>query len=220
METSLNFSAVIFDLDGTLLDTLSDIAAAGNSALERMGYPTHTVDAYRGFVGNGAKKLAWRILPEEKKNQDDYDQFVAVLLEEFAKELNKHVRPYGGIPEVLANFIDAGKKIAILSNKPHDYAVEAVKQYLPNIEFKAVYGGRKEVPLKPEPDAALAIAEEMGVDPHRTLFVGDTDVDIKTGVNAGMVSVGAAWGFRGESELVRAGANIVLDTPADLVSLL
>ncbi|HAS89918.1 MAG TPA: HAD family hydrolase [Desulfovibrio sp.] len=220
METSLNFSAVIFDLDGTLLDTLSDIAAAGNSALERMGYPSHKVDAYRKFVGNGARKLAWRVLPGENRNQDDYEKFVPVLLEEFAKELNKHVCPYGGIPEVLASFTEAGKKIAILSNKPHDYAVAAVKQYLPNIKFEAVYGGRKEFPLKPEPEAALAIAEKMGVAPHQTLFVGDTDVDIKTGVNAGMISVGAAWGFRGESELVHAGANIVLDTPADLVSLL
>ena len=220
MESSLDFSAVIFDLDGTLLDTLSDIAAAGNSALESAGLPTHPVDAYRKFVGDGAKKLAWRVLPEDKQNQEDYDQFVPVLLKKFEEELNKLVRPYAGIPEVLADFIAAGKKIAILSNKPHEHAVESVAKFLPEIEFFAVYGGRKDVPLKPEPDAALELAEKMGVSPQQTLFIGDTDVDVKTGVNAGMIAIGAGWGFRGESELVKAGANIVLDTPADLVSLL
>ncbi|NDV26784.1 HAD family hydrolase [Desulfovibrio sp. JC010] len=220
MECTLDFSAVIFDLDGTLLDTLGDIAAAANSALSRMGYPTHPVDAYRGFVGDGARTLAMRVLPEDKQNQEDYELFVPVLLKEFEEELNKHVRPYGGIPEVLREFLSAGKKIAILSNKPHEYAIEAVKMFLPGIDFFAVYGGRNDVPLKPEPDAALDLAEKMGVSPHQTLFVGDTDVDIRTGVNAGMISVGAGWGFRGEKELVQAGANIVLDTPADLVSLL
>ncbi|WP_419781099.1 HAD family hydrolase [Maridesulfovibrio sp.] len=220
MECSLDFSAVIFDLDGTLLDTLGEIAAAGNAALERMGYATHPVDDYRTFVGAGAKKLAWRVLPAEHRNQEVYDHFVPVLLEEFDQRLNTISKPYAGIPEVLADFSAAGKKMAILSNKPHEFTVAAVKKCLPDVDFFAVYGGRKDVPLKPEPEVALELAEGMGADPHRTLFIGDSDVDIKTGVNAGMIAVGAGWGFRGEGELVKAGANIVLDTPADLVSLL
>ncbi len=220
MECSIDFSAVIFDLDGTLLDTLGEIAAAGNSALTRMGFPPHPVDAYRRFVGAGAKKLAWRALPEEKRTEAIYDKFVPVLLEEFDKGLNTIAKPYAGVPEVLADFASCGKKMAILSNKPHEFTVDAVNKFLPGVDFFAVYGGRKDVPLKPEPDVALELAKAMGVSPQQTLFVGDSDVDIKTGVNAGMISIGAGWGFRGERELVQAGANIVLDTPADLVSLL
>ncbi|WP_319776961.1 HAD family hydrolase [Maridesulfovibrio sp.] len=220
MESSLDFSAVIFDLDGTLLDTLGEIASAGNAALSRMGFDTHPVDAYRKFVGAGAKKLAWRVLPEEKQIQEVYDSFVPVLLEEFGQGLNTVAKPYAGIPEVLADFASCGKKLAVLSNKPHEFTVEAVSKFLPNVDFFAVCGGRKGVPLKPEPDAALKLAKAMGVSPQQILFVGDSDVDIKTGVNAGMISIGAGWGFRGEEELIKAGANIVLDTPADLVSLL
>lgn len=114
MESALDFSAVIFDLDGTLLDTLGEIAAAGNAALARMGYPVHEVEAYRGFVGSGAKKLAWRVLPEEKRTQAIYDEFVPVLLAEFEQGLNKITRPYAGVPEVLADFAAAGKKMAVL----------------------------------------------------------------------------------------------------------
>ena len=220
MECSLDFSAVIFDLDGTLLDTLGEIAAAGNAALERMGFETHPVDSYRTFVGAGAKKLAWRVLPAEQQNQDVYDSFVPILLEEFDNGLNTIAKPYAGVPEVLADFAAAGKKMAILSNKPHEFTLAAVNKFLPGVDFFDVCGGRKNVPLKPEPDAALKLAESMGVAPHQTLFVGDSDVDIKTGINAGMIAVGAGWGFRGDIELVKAGANIVLDTPADLVSLL
>ncbi|NDV23285.1 HAD family hydrolase [Desulfovibrio sp. JC022] len=220
MECSLDFSAVIFDLDGTLLDTLGEIAAAGNAALTRMGFQPHPVDAYRTFVGAGAKKLAWRALPEDKRTDEVYETFVPVLLEEFDKGLNTIAKPYAGIPEVLADFASCGKKMAVLSNKPHEFTIEAVNKFLPDVDFFEVYGGRKDVPLKPEPDVALELAKAMGAAPQQTLFIGDSDVDIKTGINAGMISIGAGWGFRGESELVKAGANIVLDTPADLVSLL
>lgn len=220
MECSLDFSAVIFDLDGTLLDTLGEIAAAGNSALTRMGFKPHPVDAYRKFVGAGAPKLAWRALPEDKRTDEIYEKFVPVLLEEFDKGLNTIAKPYAGIPEVLAEFASCGKKMAILSNKPHNFTLEAVSKFLPDVDFFEVYGGRKDAPLKPEPDVALELAKAMGASPQQTLFVGDSDVDIKTGVNAGMIAVGVGWGFRGEGELVKAGANIVLDKPADLVSLL
>jgi phosphoglycolate phosphatase len=220
MECSLDFSAVIFDLDGTLLDTLGEIAAAGNAALSRMGFEPHPVDSYRNFVGSGAKKLAWRALPEGHQTQDVYDRLVPILLEEFEQGLNTVARPYGGVPEILAEFAAAGKKMAVLSNKPHEFTVQAVNKFLPKVDFFAVYGGRRNIPLKPEPDVALELAKAMGAAPERTLFVGDSDVDIRTGINAGMIAVGAGWGFRGEGELVKAGANLVLDTPADLISLL
>ncbi|WP_092159446.1 HAD family hydrolase [Maridesulfovibrio ferrireducens] len=220
MNYSHNFSAVIFDLDGTLLYSLNEIAAAGNGALARLGHSIHPVDAYCHFVGAGAKKLAWRILPEDKRTQENYDALVPVLLEEFERELNTIAYPYAGTLEVLDVLSSAGKKLAVLSNKPEEFTKVAVEKFLPGVDFFAVHGGRNDVPLKPAPDCALKIAESMGVAPERTVFVGDSDVDIKTAINAGMIPVGAAWGFRGSKELVEAGAKIVFDSPSDLAKLL
>ncbi len=220
MNYSLDFSAVIFDLDGTLLYTLEEIAATGNAALKRLGYATHSVSAYRTFLGGGAKKLAWRILPQDKRNQENYDELLPVLLEEFELSLNTIARPYDGVLEALAVLSSAGKKFAVLSNKPEEFSKIAVEKLLPGVNFEAVYGALQNVPLKPEPDRALKLAELMGTTPDRTVFVGDSDVDIQTGLNAGMITVGAGWGFRGVDELKEAGANIILDVPADLAKLL
>ena len=220
MKYSLDFSAVIFDLDGTLLYTLEEIAAAGNAALLSQGYAEYPVDAYRSFVGAGVSKLAWRILPESKRNQDNHDNIFSALLNEFERLLNTIARPYSGVTEVLSAFPAAGKKIAVLSNKPDEFTKVAVKKLLPDTDFFAVRGGLSDVPLKPAPDGALKLAREMGVDPEHTVFVGDSDVDIQTAVNAGMIAVGAGWGFRGAEELISAGAKIVFDEPLDLLKLL
>jgi phosphoglycolate phosphatase len=220
MVNSLNFSAAIFDLDGTLLYTLEEIATVGNAALASLGHAPHPVEAYGLFVGGGAKKLAWRILPSDKRTQEEYDRLYPILREEFDRLLNTIAKPYEGIPEALAVLSGAGKKLAVLSNKPEELAKVAVNKLLPQAEFFAVYGGRDDMPLKPAPDSALALAEAMGVAPENTVFVGDTDVDMQTACNAGMIAVGAAWGFRDVDELAEAGAQIILDKPADLATLL
>lgn len=220
MNYSLDFSAVIFDLDGTLLYTLEEIAATGNTALSKLGYATHPVSAYRHFLGGGAKKLAWRILPQDGKSQENYDELLPVLLEEFELSLNTIARPYDGVVEALEVLSSAGKKLAVLSNKPEEFSKIAVEKLLPDVNFVAVYGGIQDVPLKPAPDRALKLAEIMDTTPERTVFVGDSDIDIQTGLNAGMITVGAGWGFRGVDELKEAGAKIVLDAPADLAKLL
>ncbi|WP_027723352.1 HAD family hydrolase [Maridesulfovibrio zosterae] len=220
MKYSLDFSAVIFDLDGTLLYTLEEIAAAGNAALLSQGYAEYPVEAYRNFVGAGAAKLAWRILPESKRNKENHDEIFPALLEEFERVLNTIARPYLGVLEVLSALSSADKKIAVLSNKPDEFTKKAVKKFLPDTDFFAVRGGVSDVPLKPAPDGAIKLAEEMGVEPEHTVFVGDSDVDIQTAVNAGMIAVGAGWGFRGAKELINAGAKIVFDEPLDLLGLL
>lgn len=215
-----DFSAVIFDLDGTLLYSLNEIAAAGNGALTRLGYPVHPEEAYCNFVGAGAKTLAWRILPEEKRCHENYDALIPVLLEEFERVLNTIAYPYAGILEVLEKLASAGKTLAVLSNKPEEFTKVVVDKFFPGVDFFAVHGGRQDIPLKPAPDSALKIAEAIGVAPEQTVFVGDSDVDIQTALNARMIPIGAAWGFRGGEELVRAGAKIVFDSPSDLAKLL
>lgn len=220
MSNSLNFSAAIFDLDGTLLYTLEEIAAATNAALVRVGYPEHSVDAYRHFVGSGAKKLAWRVLPKEKQCQEECEALYAVLGEEYARSLNTIARPYDGVLEMLVAFAAAGKQLAVLSNKPDELTKAAVKKFFPTVDFVVVQGGLPDVPLKPVADGAIGIAEKMKIEPERIIFVGDSDVDMQTAQNAGMVPVGASWGFRGGEELAAAGAKIVLEAPVDLESLL
>lgn len=220
MSNSLNFSAVIFDLDGTLLYTLEEIAAATNAALVRVGYPEHSVDAYRQFVGSGAKKLAWRVLPKEKQCHEECEALYAVLGEEYARSLNTIARPYDGVREMLMAFAAAGKQLAVLSNKPDELTKAAVKKYFPTVDFFVVQGGLPDVPLKPVGDSAIGIAAKMKIDPEQIIFVGDSDVDMQTAQNAGMIPVGASWGFRGSEELKAAGAKIVLEAPIDLESLL
>ena len=220
MNSSFEFSAAIFDLDGTLLYTLEEIAAATNAALVRRGYPEHPVSAYCHFVGSGAKKLAWRALPEDKQNEEEFEALYPFVIEEFERLLNTIARPYDGVVDMLHAFSAAGKKLAVLSNKPDELTKLVVKEFLPEIEFVAVQGGRADVPLKPAPDSALNVAATMELAPEQIIFVGDSDVDMNTARNAGMIPVGAGWGFRGADELAAAGAAVVLSEPSELKSLL
>lgn len=220
MSNSINFSAAIFDLDGTLLYTLEEIAIATNAALARLGHPEHPVSAYPSFVGNGAKTLAWRVLPEDKQCQEEHEALYAVLVEEYGRLLNTVAHPYDGVMEMLGAFASAGKQLAVLSNKPDELTKVAVAKFLPGVDFVTVQGGLSDVPLKPAPDSALGIASMMKIEPKRIIFVGDSNVDMQTAHNAGMIPVGASWGFRGAEELTAAGAQVVLDAPVDLKSLL
>ncbi|WP_320170289.1 HAD family hydrolase [Maridesulfovibrio sp.] len=216
----MDFSAVIFDLDGTLLYTLEEIATVGNNALAGFGYATHPVSAYRNFVGSGARVLALRILPEEARTPENHERVFAAVLDEFERLLNTLTRPYSGIPEVLDLLQVAGKKLAVLSNKPDAFTKAAMAEFLPDTDFFEIRGGSPDFPLKPAPDGALAIAANMGIAPEHIVFVGDSDVDIKTAINAGMIPVGAGWGFRGPEELAAAGASVVFSNPGELEKLL
>ena len=214
------FNGVIFDLDGTLLYTLEEIAFAGNNVLERMGYMPHPVDAFTRFVGSGAKTLALRMLPKTSRTEEQHEKAYVALLAELDAVLNTVARPYDGVLEVLAAYAGAGKKLAVLSNKPDALTQEAVRKLLPGVNFEIVQGGLADIPLKPDPNSALAIARRLNELPANILFVGDSDVDIATACNAGMIAVGACWGFRGKEELAAAGAQVLLQSPSDLLKLL
>ena len=211
--------AIIFDLDGTLLDTLQDIADAANEVLEERGWPTHPVDAYRFFVGSGVGHLMHCATPEEHRNVES-NELVEVFREKYRRNWRRHTKPYAGIPGMLDGVTERGIRMSILSNKPDNFTKEFVTELLSGWKFERVFGRREHVPKKPDPTSTLEIASDMGTEPSRMLFVGDSAVDMQTATAAGMTPVGVLWGFRPRSELESGGARFLLEKPAELLTLL
>ena len=212
--------AVIFDLDGTLLDSLEDLADSMNAVLLRSGLPTHPLDAYRYFVGEGIEMLVQRAVPEAERAPARLAAHVAAMRSEYDLRSAAKTRPYPGVPELLDALEARGMPAAILSNKPHDATVEIVAQLLGKWRFRAVLGARPSVPKKPDPAGALEIAAGLGVPPGEILYLGDTATDMRTARAALMRAVGALWGFRTEDELREAGAEFLARDPGDLLDLL
>ncbi len=216
----LTVDLAIFDLDGTLLDTIEDLGDSVNEVLRARGWPEHGYGRYRLFIGDGMELLVRRSMPEGAAADA---ALVAEVLDEYraayGRNWNRKSRPYPGIVELLATLRGRGIRLAVLSNKPHAFTESCVAELLPGMPFERVYGERGGVPRKPDPGAALAIAEELGVAPGRAMFVGDTDVDVRTGSGAGMVTVGVLWGFRGEDELRAAGAGHLVSHPGEILDI-
>ena len=204
-------NGVVFDLDGTLIDSLADIATAMNRSLASLGMPGHALDAYRGFVGDGARRLAERALPPGRA--DLVDPVLDAYREVYREHALDQTRPYPGIPELLAK---VRVPMAVVSNKPDAPTRQVVAALFPDVPFRWVAGHRSGLPLKPDPFPAREACEHMGVDPESCGFVGDTRIDVDTARAAGMTPIGVAWGFRPD-ELRAAGVDILLDAPADLL---
>lgn len=212
--------AVIFDLDGTLLDSLEDLADSMNHVLAAAGLPTHAVAAYRFFVGDGVEMLVRRAAPEERADTATLARLAIAMREEYDRRATSKTRPYPGIPELLDELSARGLPVAILSNKPHDATRHVVARLLPRWRFAAVQGVLPEIPRKPDPAGALALAARLHLAPGEVLYVGDTDTDMRTARAAGMRAVGVLWGFRPGAELTAAGAQFLVATPADILPLL
>ena len=206
--------AVIFDLDGTLVDSLADIANATNHALQSAGYPTHPLDSYRQFVGGGSRKLIERALPEEGLTTVDavHQKFAIYYVEHLLVE----TAPYPEVIELLTNLQARHIPMAILSNKPHMMVVDMAKHFFSDFSFVGIHGQKPDVPKKPDPSSVLSLAQEMNLAPSEIAYIGDSDVDIDTAHAAGMLSVGVAWGFRGKKELEERNAAVILDSPLEL----
>lgn len=213
-------SAILFDLDGTLIDSLEDIAESANRALAREGFPTHPIADYKHFVGEGVVVLLQRILPPDHRDDATIERVAAVYRESYATGWNLKTRLYDGVPELLDELAARAIPLAVLSNKPDEFTKLCVKQYLARWPFRQVIGQRSDLPRKPDPGGALLIARELGVDPRRCLFVGDTATDMRTARGAGMHAVGVHWGFRAVPELLEAGADAIIDHPRDLLAVL
>jgi len=213
------YGAVIFDLDGTLLDTLEDLADATNSVLTRLGFPTHPVSAYRRFVGNGAFELVRRVLPAESRDDKTLEKCHRAFLQTYARNRHSKTHPYPGIAALLDRLANEKIKSAVLSNKPHTMAVEIVKTLLAPWRFETVLGQRNGYSPKPDPAGAFEIAQQMKMSVSEFIFVGDSGVDMKTAAAAGMFPVGAAWGFRSEEELRQSGARTIITDPLKICTM-
>lgn len=211
--------SIIFDLDGTLLNTIEDLANACNYALTVLGYETHEVEKYKTFVGNGRYKLVERILPEDSRNSKNIEKALELFDDYYEKHMIDMTRPYDGIMSMLDNLIDKGINIAVVSNKPHEFATEVVKKYFGD-KFKVVYGHMKNTKEKPDPWAVLEVIREFNVDKDECLYIGDSEVDINTAKNAGVKSVGVEWGFRGRGELEAEGATYIVENPEQILEIL
>ena len=209
--------AVLFDLDGTLTNTLDDIADSMNYALKQYGLPSYPVDAYRYMVGNGARKLAERAVGERT---DLLDAVYGAYMERYKDHAADKTCAYEGTTELLKALKERGILICVLSNKPHRDTVTVVSHYFPDITFDAVQGQIDGVPVKPDPAGALALAQKLNTNPSDFAYLGDTGVDMTCAVRAGMHPFGALWGFRDADELIKAGAETLLESPPELLNYL
>ncbi len=202
---------VIFDLDGTLLDTIGDLAAASNHMLRLRGLAEHTLDDYRRFVGNGILRLVERALPEALRTPAAVQAARADFLAFYIDHIDLEPRPYAGIPALLEELARRGIRLAVASNKFQAGTEKLVRRFFPAIPFVAVLGQRPDVPLKPDPAVVREILTQCGVPAEKTLYVGDSGIDIETARAAGVRSVGVTWGFRSRTELEAAGADRLAD---------
>ncbi len=216
----MKYSAVLFDLDGTLLDTLKDIADSVNSALGHLDFPQHELEAYKYFAGNGREVLATRALPERHRKAATVDKLVTYINEEYSKRWVNNTRLYQGVPNLLDALTSSGIKMAILSNKQHSFTELMVSRLLPRWRFELVVGALPSVPKKPNPTAALQIAQRLNIRPLEFLYLGDSDVDMKVATAADMYPIGALWGFRTADELLSSGARALIQQPTDLLHFL
>ncbi len=207
--------AVVFDLDGTLLNTLADLAYAMNEALRLSGMPQHPVDAYRWFVGEGMKALVHKALPRDQTHLAP--ECGALMESVYEKNWDRLTRPYDGIPEVLQELASRGIALTVLSNKQHDFTRKCVAAFFPNIPFREVIGVSEQNPPKPNPTGLNGILHRMKVAPKAYLYVGDTAIDMQTAASANLYSVGVSWGFRPREELQNAGACAIIDEPGQLL---
>jgi phosphoglycolate phosphatase len=216
----MSYRAVLFDLDGTLVDTLRDLADSTNYVLAESGFPQHEVEAYRYFVGGGRRVLASRALPKDRRDEETVDKIASEIEQVYSRRWMEHTHPYPGIPELLDALTDQGIRMAILSNKPQGPAEVMVSRLLPRWHFDAVEGERAGVVLKPDPSGALEIARRMKLKPVEFLYLGDSATDMQTAVASGMYPVGALWGFRTAEELREGGAKALIETPLGLLELI
>lgn len=211
---------IIFDLDGTLLNTISDLAHSTNYALEQNGFPGHPVEAYNYFVGNGINKLFERALPENKKTAEYVTRIREIFLPYYDKHNTDYTKPYNGIHELLKTLQSEGYMLAVASNKYQLATEKLIRHLFPDITFTAVFGQREGVPVKPDPTIVRDILNIAGISTKETLYVGDSGVDMQTAINSEITSIGVTWGFRPREELQTNGADYIVDSPSEILRII
>jgi len=214
------YQAVLFDLDGTLLDTIGDIADSMNLALQNRDLPQNDEETYKTFIGQGIREFVTRSIPANKSNDELVLSLIGEMRAEYHKRWNNKTCPYTGIPELLNDLSHRNIRMAVLSNKPDDFTKMMIREMLPEWHFELVIGARKNVPRKPDPAGAIEIAEKFNLSPAQCVYVGDSETDIEMAISAGMLPVGVSWGFRTKNQLTESGAVMVLDKPPDLLEVM
>ena len=212
--------AVIFDLDGTLLDTLEDIADSANTILARRHFPIHDLDDYRRYVGDGVTMLIERVLPEGKRTATTINECVEAFRDEYSLNWNNKTKPYPGIYDLLNGLTARQLKLAVLSNKPDDFTKRCVPEYFPQWPFDMVKGLNDSTPPKPDPTGARQIAAHLRIKPSDILFLGDSGADMKTAIGAEMVPIAALWGFKPRGELEYEGVQAFIEHPKELLAFI
>ncbi len=212
------FKAIIFDLDGTLIDTIDDLCDTVNKLLKDHQLQEHPRQAYLTMVGDGIRMLIKRALPENiSSDEKNIDDWMILFKQAYHQNWNKKTRPYSGINDMLHQLCEKNIKKGVLSNKPQEFTNLCVDHFFPGYPFDAVFGARPGKPVKPDPASAIEIANNFNIDPSEILYVGDTSIDMKTANNAGMFPLGVEWGFRSRQELIDAGAKIIIQHPSELL---
>ena len=215
----MTYKAVIFDLDGTLVNSIEDIADAMNTVLRNHNYPTHSYKTYKNLVGSGVKSLVVNALPKNHRSDLEIDNCLNTMMTIYSERCTTKTQPYSGIIKLLDSLKSKQLKISVFSNKADVLTKKVVSALLPDY-FEPVFGLKIEAHKKPNPIVALEICKTLNVLPEETIFVGDTGIDIQTANNANMLAVGVSWGFRDKKELIDHGASHILNHPLDLIDLL
>ncbi|MDR0262276.1 MAG: HAD family hydrolase [Sphingobacterium sp.] len=211
---------IIFDLDGTLLDTLQDLGDSCNAILQQNGYPAHPLVAYKKFVGNGVQKLIERALPEEARTTETITSLLAAFKTYYEQKPVSHTKPYTGIIPLLQELKSLGYLISVASNKYHEAVIPLMQQYFSEIQFDLVLGHRGGHPAKPDPAIVLDSLQTLGVSKENCFYVGDSSVDMDTANNASVAAIGVTWGFRDEGELKEHGAQYIIHSPEELLGII
>lgn len=209
--------AVLFDLDGTLVNSLSDLAASTNYALKKMGFPTHETEKYRYFVGDGMPKLIERVLPKDEFSKEVHKECLEIFMAHYREHYVDKTRVYSGIPELLKSLKDKGLKLAVISNKQQQMAQTVVSKLFGNGTFDVIYGKQEGYEPKPNPALTLKLMSELDVTPNECVLIGDSGMDMAAAVNSGCIGIGALWGFREEKELLDNGASCTAKVPMDVL---
>lgn len=214
----MKYNTIIFDLDGTLLNTLEDLADAVNYALKKCGYPLRTMDEVRQFIGNGVKKLMERSTPENI-NEKDFEKCYQLFRSYYKENSRIKTAPYEGITDLLKSLKEQGIKTAVVTNKMDEAAQDVIKYYFGEL-IDITIGQRENIPTKPDPAGVNKAIESLAAAKENCIFAGDSDVDILTGHNAGLLSIGVTWGYRSKELLLESGADFIAESPAEILEFI
>lgn len=216
----MNYKGVIFDLDGTLVDSIEDLADSMNIVLLRNNFPVHDLQSYKNFIGNGIRNLVSKALPEAARDEALIERCFHSMIKVYSGNCINKTKPYDGITGLLDELVSRNMKLAVFSNKADELTKRIVLTLLPEYNFEAITGLTNEAHKKPDPSGALQISRKFAISPEEIIYVGDTGVDMETAKNAGMLPVGVLWGFRTKEELTLNGAKYLLNHPIDLIKIL